>query len=147
MARAQAIVIKDMQILMVKHEDAQTEWWCLPGGGIEENETPKECVIRELYEECQVNGNIIRQTSHSLHDDGFQNYTYYVDIGNEQPTLGFDPNELSKDYRLVDVKWMKLEEIPERDRAHLWASGLIGVSDFSKVVETWGNEISFPKGP
>ena len=131
---------------MVQHKEAQTEWWCLPGGGIEENESPEECVIRELYEECQVNGKIIRKTSHCVHDDGFQSYTYYVDIGHEQPTLGFDPNELSKDYRLVDVKWMKLEEIPERDRAYLWSSGLIGLSDFSKVVEIWGNEISLPKG-
>ncbi len=35
--------------------------WCLPGGFIEIDETPQECVLRELYEETGIIGEITRQ--------------------------------------------------------------------------------------
>jgi ADP-ribose pyrophosphatase YjhB (NUDIX family) len=48
---------------MVKHRDQNTEWWCLPGGGIHEEESPSDAALRELAEECNVTGAIVRATS------------------------------------------------------------------------------------
>jgi hypothetical protein len=35
-------------------------------------------------------------------------------------------------------------EIPERDRAFLWAAGLLGVAEFSSEVSNWGDVVSYP---
>lgn len=46
------IVVRDDQILL--SYEANTDQWFLPGGGLEENETPEECCIREVGEETGV---------------------------------------------------------------------------------------------
>lgn len=45
------VVEKDGKILLLKNERNE---WELPGGGIELNETPEECVIREIQEELNI---------------------------------------------------------------------------------------------
>ena len=47
-----AVIIKDGKILM--SYETKNDQWMLPGGGLEENETDEECVIREVAEECGV---------------------------------------------------------------------------------------------
>ena len=47
-----AVIIKDGQILM--SYETKNDQWMIPGGGLEENETEEECVIREVAEECGV---------------------------------------------------------------------------------------------
>ena len=47
---------------------------------------------------------------------------------------------------LVDVEWLGLSEIPERDRSLLWAAGLLGVGGFLAEALAWGNQISYPTG-
>ena len=46
---SRAVIINDGQILL-SHE-TKSGWWLLPGGGLEENETPEECCVREVEEE------------------------------------------------------------------------------------------------
>ena len=122
MPRAQCIVIRNNKILMVKHKHDKTEWWCLPGGGIELNETPENATLRELYEECNVTGKIIRKTSEWSDNNGGIHITYHVDIGNQIPKLGYDPEIDKTNHVLCDTKWLSINEIPERDRVFLWAA-------------------------
>ena len=58
--RAQAIVIKDDQILLLKTRIGDREDYELPGGGIEEGETPEDAAIRELFEETGIKGEVVR---------------------------------------------------------------------------------------
>ena len=91
--RAQCLAIRNGKILMVKHSIGDDEWYSCPGGGIEAGETPEEAAVRELLEECNVTGTIIKKTSEYV--DPFDNdnffYTFQMDIGNQVPSLGFDP--------------------------------------------------------
>jgi ADP-ribose pyrophosphatase YjhB (NUDIX family) len=143
--RAQCLVVRDNKILMVKHQQNGIEWYCSPGGGIEPCETPEQAAIRELQEECCVAGTIIKKTSEYVdpNDENTKFYTFYMEIGNQTPLLGEDP-ESRKNHALTEVRWMSLNEICERDRVFLWASGLLCIPDIWAEVETWGDEISYP---
>ena len=46
---SRAVIIRNGEILL-SHE-TESGWWLIPGGGIEENESPKECCVREVKEE------------------------------------------------------------------------------------------------
>jgi len=142
--RCQCIVERDGKLLMAKHRMNGEEWRCLPGGALEENETPEQAALRELQEECLVTGKILYQTSacKDLFAQGMC-YTYYVDIGGQQPALGEDP-ELRENPILVGLDWLSLEEICERDRAFLWAAGLLAVKVFADELTSWGDDISYP---
>lgn len=129
---------------MTKHRYAGQEWWCLPGGGIDKNETPEAAAIRELKEECNVNGKIIRMISQNNYSDESKDYTFSIDIDEQEPQIGFDPELADSKQIITDMKWLSLKEIPERDRCFLWASGLIGVSNMLNEIEKWGDRISYP---
>jgi len=130
---------------MVQHQHKANTWWCLPGGTIEPGETPAEAALRELGEECCVDGVIIRETSHITHSVENEIYTFLVDIGNQTQNMGTDPEFPGDNQVLMKMEWLTLTEIPERDRAFLWAAGLLGVAGFFAEVSEWGDDISYPE--
>ncbi len=144
MNRAQCIVHHGNKLLMVKHRLGGMEWWCLPGGGVESNETAAQAALRELEEECHVGGKIIRQLAAYTDDSGVDIVTFLVDIGDQQPHLGDDPELANSTQILSDMRWLPLAEICERDRAYLWAAGLLCLPPFLEEVSRWGDDLSFP---
>lgn len=142
--RASCLVIRDNKILMAKHSQDGIEYYCLPGGGIELDETPEQAAVRELKEECLVDGTIINMTCIcSFPDESKQNYTFHIDIGEQEPKLGYDP-EIINNPILVGIKWLSLNEICERDRAYLWAAGLTAIREFTDELDSWNDDISYP---
>lgn len=75
---------------------------------------------------------------------GIETETFIIDIDNEEPRLGVDPDFIGMSQILVDMRWLSLAEIPERDRAYLWAAGLMSISVFLEEVSHWGDELSYP---
>lgn len=133
MSRAQCIVHRQKRILMVKHRHEGEEWWCLPGGRIEADEMPEQAALRELWEECRVQGRVIRPTSVVTFAPDDQYYTYLIEIGTQAVSLGRDP-ELKESQVLVDVAWICLKELTERDRVFLWTAGLLTIPEFSEEI-------------
>ncbi|WP_459500167.1 NUDIX hydrolase [Bacillus sp. C1] len=52
--RGAALIIQKGQIALIKRIRNHEVYFVFPGGGIEENETPEEATIREVYEELGV---------------------------------------------------------------------------------------------
>ena len=50
---------ENKKVLLVKHKDFNK--WLQPGGHIEDNETPEEAAIREVYEETGIKTTLIGQ--------------------------------------------------------------------------------------
>jgi 8-oxo-dGTP diphosphatase len=58
--------------------------------------------------------------------------------------MGTDHDLKTVDQILSDLRWLTLEEIPERDRAYLWSAGLLNVPEFLEEVSSWGEALSYP---
>mgnify|MGYP001044429380 FL=1 len=130
---------------MVRHRHRDLAWWCLPGGAIEANESPAEAAIRELQEECGVDGVIVGPTSVFMHDCE-EHHSFHVDIGNQIPRLGSDPELSESEQILVAMDWLGLDVLAERDRVYLWTAGLLGVPGFLGEIERWPSDPSYPTG-
>lgn len=145
--RSQAMVIRGDQFLLVEHELFGRDFFNLPGGGIEAGETPEEAAIRELSEECNVKGTVIRPLAIEYKPDlESRVYTFLVEIPEDAvPTRGMDPEISPQEQSIIDVKWLRLDEIAERDRAYLFGAGLMRIPYFHDEVLAWdGGDISYP---
>jgi ADP-ribose pyrophosphatase YjhB (NUDIX family) len=129
---------------MVQHRLGGQAWWCLPGGAVEAGETAAAAALRELAEECRVQGQVVRQLSHLSYAADDETITFLVDIGDQAPTLGRDPDVAPGAEVLAAVRWLALDKIPERDRTFLWAAGLLAIPEVFQAVEAWGDAISYP---
>lgn len=147
--RVQAVVVREKKLLLVKHCVDGEEYWILPGGGIERGENPEQGALRELREECGAEGRIICKLSEYsdeyLSHSRCTYWTYLVDIGSAEPTLGYDPEFSEGEQILREAAWKSLDELSERDRAHLWSAGIIGIPQFRNELYTWSRDIIPPK--
>lgn len=145
--RSTAIVVRDKKVLMVQVEFGGRLFWQAPGGGVEAGESPEQAVLRELKEECNLDGQIVRALSVATYPDGSREYSYLIKVDEGQnPVMGFDPEFPADDQALQQVRWMALSELGEKDRAFLWQQGLLLVEGVWDEVCSWGDEISYPNG-
>jgi 8-oxo-dGTP diphosphatase len=113
--RAQAVIIRNGCLLMVRHFDLTIgeEYWCLPGGGVDPGELPEQTVVRELREET----GLLVAVKRLLHVDRFPEvthgyntaYSYLADIVEGELKLGYDPEyEGQSQQFLQEVKWIPI---------------------------------------
>jgi 8-oxo-dGTP pyrophosphatase MutT (NUDIX family) len=138
-------VIRDKKILMEKIFYNNRFFYTIPGGGIEEGETPEEAAIRELKEECGLEGTIAKKLTELFKSDGSTEYVFEVNVPKHQsPIVGFDPEEPEDNQPIKDVCWMGLEQLSEKDRAFMWSYGLLEIDGFFDEILRWGDSISYP---
>ena len=130
---------------MVKHRHNGEEWWCLPGGGIHSGEAPDVAALRELKEECGVGGRLLKLTSMVEYGPDDRHYTYLVDISDQSPVLGDDPDKKAGKKVLAGLAWLSLGDLSEADRAYLWTAGLLAVESFVSDLSTWDRAPAAPK--
>lgn len=133
--RSMAMVVKNGRILMIKICVGDCNFYTIPGGGIDNNETPEQTAIRELKEECGLDGVIVRKLTENHGKNGNIEYVFLVDVnGGQLPIVGTDL-ELPLDKQCIkEVRWMRLSELSERDRAFLWSYGLMETEGFEQRV-------------
>lgn len=144
--RSVAIVVRDGKVLMVQVKWDGRVFWQAPGGGVEAGESPEQAVLRELKEECNLDGQIIRPLCVANYADDSREYSYLIKVEpGENPVKGVDPEFPLDDQALQQVRWLALSDLGEKDRAFLWQHGLLLVDGFWEEVCSWGDEISYPK--
>ena len=113
--RVAAIIERDGLVLMVRQRAKGRagrhdgfEYLTLPGGGINEGESPVEAVAREVGEEVclrVVSASFLRRVEH-LEQRGGATSIFHVEVEEGPATLGFDPELPCDCPRLVGISWI-----------------------------------------
>lgn len=96
-------VKKDNKILMInRNKPPFMGMWNALGGHLEDNETPKECAIREIYEESNVkvdNAELISISTWNYDDDEI-----YVYVSNLSDDFGISSYPIKINEGIIDFK-------------------------------------------
>ena len=116
---SRAIIIEDNKLLAmfrrkIKNDGSVKEYYVIPGGGLEENETLEENVIRELKEEFSVDIEIVKFLSTEEYEDTIANY-FLCKIVNGTPKLGGEELERMTSENYYEIRYIDLKDIDNYD--------------------------------
>ncbi|MBQ8288637.1 MAG: NUDIX domain-containing protein [Clostridia bacterium] len=101
------IVVRDGMLLLSR--ETVTDWWLIPGGGLEADETAEECCIREVREETGYTVRPVTQflTLHEYYEEWRYTSHYFIcEVqGKGEPSL----TEQEQNRGLVP-EWIKLDD-------------------------------------
>jgi 8-oxo-dGTP pyrophosphatase MutT (NUDIX family) len=106
--RACAIVLSGDKLMFMKQGVYGEVHRVFVGGAIEVGETDEQAVLRELMEEANVEGQIL--FGPVIVPEFHNNHVFVVDIGNQIPTLGHDPELPPYNQDLKGIIWADIVE-------------------------------------
>ena len=113
-----AIIIDGDEIILMfrrKIKDGKVkEYYAIPGGGKEENETIEECVKREINEEFNLDVEV-KEFLGKVEDDKNIGYIYNANIIGGTLKLGGEELEHNNEENYYEVQRVKLSEIDNID--------------------------------
>ena len=125
---AYAVIVRDGALLLTRISAIgyPPGWWALPGGGIDQGESPSSALIRELHEETGLAPRSVRLVDvHDVHTvapgrgDQYEDYhgihlLYAVDVSADQM-----PRVVEQHGTTDDVRWVPLAKLIDTDLALL----------------------------
>lgn len=113
-----AIIIEgDEVILMFRRKiknDVIKEYYAIPGGGVENNETLEECVKREIREEFNIEIDVHEQLG-IVEDKNNIGYIYNCTKISGTPILGGEELENNKEENYYEIRKLKISELDNYD--------------------------------
>jgi len=131
-----ALIISQNKIL-VAQRNSNTDHpfqWEFPGGKLNHNETPEDCIIREIREELEIEIGIKESMITVKHDYGFRQIKLI-------PFLCVIKSGSIKLNEHNDFKWLSLENLNETDLVEA-DKKFIQLSENQKILEKyfWKNK-------
>lgn len=117
------IMDSSKRLLLVRHtvEEEGTEFWILPGGGLEENEYSWDAAVREVKEETNIDIEVISllYTLEEKTNCGLRCTNYFLgEFTGGDLSLGEDP-EFDEDHQILsDVRYFTQDEIKKLPRVY-----------------------------
>ena len=111
------IIDKDEVILLFRRklkDGVLKEYYAIPGGGQEENETIEECVKREIKEELSLDVEIVKYLD-KVEDEKNIGYVYQVKIIGGELKLGGEELEQNNPNNYYEPRRIKLTEIDNKE--------------------------------
>jgi len=107
------LIIKDGQILFIHRLKNGKEYYVLPGGGVEEGETPEQAAVREAKEETNLDielGTLLWEIDEEA--DGETKRIYFFSVKNFSGEIKFIGPELERqdDNNQYSHQWLSLSE-------------------------------------
>ena len=105
--RCRAIILHEGKLLVIKHRE-ELDYYAFPGGHLEQGESVKECIVREVIEELGVKPEIGRL----LYIQDFENSKgehsteFFFEVLNGKDYIGCEQNVRSHAHEICEITWL-----------------------------------------
>jgi 8-oxo-dGTP pyrophosphatase MutT (NUDIX family) len=113
--RSAAIVIRNNKILVIKRDKHGEKYYCLPGGGIEDGENPRQTVAREILEETSLKIKVGSEVYEHRYETGQRHYYFLCEYISGKVKFVGDAMEIAANLAGDTHKpmWFPLAKLPE----------------------------------
>lgn len=119
--RVRAVIIKNSKVLLIKRVKKESVYWVIPGGGVGENETKKEALLRECKEELgikiETGALLLKISSRKPETEGQKEYFFLCSIVGGILGSGQGP-EFQQDSSYVgeyNIEWRDIKDLEKID--------------------------------
>lgn len=108
-----AVIVIEDKMLFVKEADDQK--WALPGGWVEVGETPAQCIVKEVKEECGIDvcvEKLIGVYDKDLHQEVETSLFQVISLFFVCKPLSSNPN-WNTNYETEEIKLFSKDQLPE----------------------------------
>ena len=114
--RAGVIVWSGDEVLLIQRIKGDRQYWVIPGGGIDEDETSLEAACRELREELEL---VVQQDQLRLicqiTSQGNDETYYQIEIEKKEFVIHGEEKERSNEKNVYIPTWIRKDELQELD--------------------------------
>ena len=133
--KCRGVIVDGDKMFLVKHS-LHHDFYATPGGHLEGDENPKECIGRELFEEFGVKaevGGLLYINQFSDPDKSFIEFFFEIKNGTDFKNL--DENKIDKK-EIVEIIWVakdtNLKILPEKLKED-FKNGILGKVDLQYI--------------
>jgi 8-oxo-dGTP pyrophosphatase MutT (NUDIX family) len=108
--RAAAIIIRDRKVLVFHRQKPGRDYYILPGGGVELEESFEEACIREVKEETGLDVLALRLASRYITFEKEENY-YVTEVTPGEPVLGGNEAQRTSPENSYSFTWVDAAQL------------------------------------
>src|SRR4030042_2198730 len=110
--RVAAVIIKDNKILLMRRIKDGQEYFVFPGGGIKENESVEDAIIREIKEELSLDAKIDKLLF-QIENRGQEELYFLIKEFSGIPELSGPEKERMNENNKYYPEWIDLDKIQD----------------------------------
>ena len=110
--RAAAIIIRNNQLLVIHRKKPGRNYYILPGGGLEPDESFPDACIREVKEETGLDV-ISLQLVHKFINNGSEEYYFLTRVPDSEPILGGSEAERQSPSDVFILEWVDAVQLSQ----------------------------------
>ncbi len=116
--RAAVFVLDDKNNVLLFHRFKNgEEYYAVPGGGVESNETPERAAVRELKEETNLDITLGEKIG-EFEADGNHQYFYVAKSWSGTPTFGGEEMKRQSPTNVYQLEWVPIGKLGKIDRRY-----------------------------
>jgi ADP-ribose pyrophosphatase YjhB (NUDIX family) len=108
--RAAVVIIKEGRVLLIYRKKNGREYYIVPGGGVEEGETPEVACLREAMEETSLHVQIDRKMTTTTDPQQTTHYFLVSDFSGE-PALGGPEQQRNSETNVYILEWIDQDRL------------------------------------
>ena len=108
--RVGAVLRRGDEVLLIHRHKNGEEYWVLPGGGVEDEETNEEALIREVMEETSLEVLEFELIRECPGDEGRTHFFFEVVTNIGEPVLGGPEKADMNDNNIYVLEWVNRDQ-------------------------------------
>ncbi|MFA6512200.1 MAG: NUDIX domain-containing protein [Patescibacteria group bacterium] len=109
--RAVGIILNNGKLLLLRRVKPDEEYFVLPGGGIEEGETPEQALLRELHDELGIEPST-HEKVFTRHTDNGEEHYFLITAHAGTPNLGPEIRARMTEENQYFIHWVDVMRLP-----------------------------------